>query len=55
MTGAALETQGLGGLAADVERFRQSLRVPLTRQERAVSAIRRGRAHRPPVQLEFTR
>jgi hypothetical protein len=43
MTAAALESQGLGHLAADVERFRQSLKVPLTRQERAVTAIRRGR------------
>ena len=52
-TGAALESQGLGGLAADVERFRQSLRVPLPRQERAVVTIRRGRAE--PVQMEFAR
>jgi hypothetical protein len=55
MTGAALENQGLGSLAADVERFRQSLRVPMTRQERAVTALRRGRVERPPVQLEFVR
>jgi hypothetical protein len=55
MTGTALESQGLRGLAAEVERFRQSLRVPLTRQERAVTVIRRGRVERPPVQLEFTR
>ncbi len=55
MTSTALENQGLGGLAADVERFRQSLTVPLTRQERAVTAIRRGRAERSPLQLEFTR
>jgi hypothetical protein len=48
-------TVHLGRLAADVERFRQSLKVPLTRQERAVTTIRRGRAERPPVQLEFTR
>jgi HAMP domain-containing protein len=40
MTAAALESQGLGALAVDVERFRQSLRVPLTRRERAVTAIR---------------
>jgi hypothetical protein len=26
--GAALQSQGFGGLAAQVERFRQSLRVP---------------------------
>jgi hypothetical protein len=55
MTGIALESQGLGGLAADVERFRQSLNVSLTRQERAVTAITRGRAELPPVQLEFAR
>ena len=54
-TAAALESQGLGHLAADVERFRQSLKVPLTRQERAVTAIRRGRVARPPVQLELVR
>ncbi len=28
---------------------------PLTRQERAVTAVSRGRADRPPVQLEFSR
>jgi Relaxase/Mobilisation nuclease domain len=55
VTGAALESQGLHSLAADVERFRQSLRAPLTRRERAVEAITRGRAERPPVQLEFAR
>jgi hypothetical protein len=55
MTGAALESQGLGGLAAEVERFRQSLRVPLTRQERAVATIRRARVERPPVQLALVR
>jgi hypothetical protein len=55
MTGAELESQGLGQLAADVEQFRQSLRVPPTRHERAVAAIRRARAERPPVQLEFAR
>jgi hypothetical protein len=55
MTAAALESQGLGHLAADVERFRQSLKVPLTRQERAVTAIRRGRVERLPMQPEFAR
>jgi hypothetical protein len=55
MTGAALESQGLGGLAAEVERFRQSLRVPMTRQERAVATIRRARVERPPVQLALVR
>jgi hypothetical protein len=54
-TAAALESQGLGHLAADVERFRQSLKVPLTRHEPAMTAIRRGRAERPPVQLELGR
>jgi hypothetical protein len=55
MTGAALQGQGLGDLADDVERFRQSLRVPRTRHERAVLAITRGSVERPPVQLEFAR
>jgi hypothetical protein len=55
MTAAALESQGQDGLADDVERFRQSLRVPLTRQERAVTTNRRGRQERPPVQPELTR
>jgi hypothetical protein len=55
LTGAALESQGLGALAADVERFRQSLKVPMTRQERAVATNRRARVVRPPVQLEFGR
>jgi hypothetical protein len=54
MIGAALESQGLGGLAADVERFRQLLRVPLT-QERTMTALRRGHAERPPMQLEFVK
>lgn len=54
-TAAALKSQGLGDLAGDVEQFRQSLKVPLTRHERAVTAIRRGRAERPPVQLELGR
>jgi type IV secretory pathway VirD2 relaxase len=52
---AELESQGLGYLAADVERFRQSLRVPLTLEERAVTEIRRGRTERPPMQTEFAR
>jgi|SRR5580658_6645926 hypothetical protein len=55
MTSAALESQGLGALAADVERFRQSLKVPMTWQERTVATIRRARAERLPVQLEFAR
>jgi hypothetical protein len=55
MTGTALKNQGLGALAADVERFRRSLRVPVPRQERAATAVRGGRTERPPMQLEFTR
>jgi hypothetical protein len=54
-TGAVLERQGLGGLAAEVERFRQSLRVPKTRSERAELALRRDRAERSPEQLEMMR
>jgi hypothetical protein len=56
MIGAELERQGFGRLAADVERFRQSLKVPLTRQEQVETAVRRDRVERPPVQeLEFAR
>jgi hypothetical protein len=55
MTAAALESQGLGHLAADVERFRQSLKVPLTRQERAVKTIGRDHVERLQMQMEFTR
>jgi len=55
MTRAELESQGLSRLAADVERFRESLRIPLTRHERAVTAINRGREERRPMQLELTR
>ncbi|MDP9007955.1 MAG: relaxase/mobilization nuclease domain-containing protein [Pseudomonadota bacterium] len=55
-TSAQLERQGLGSLAADVERFRQSLKVPLTRQERAETIARRGSVDRSPVQqLELAR
>ena len=55
MTRAELERQGLGRLAADVERFRQSLKVPLTRQERVVTGVKRDRIARPPVQIDFAR
>jgi hypothetical protein len=55
MTREGLEIQGLGRLADDVERFRQSLRVSLTRQERAETAIRQLRVERPPAQIEFGR
>jgi hypothetical protein len=54
-TREGLESQGLGRLADDVERFRQSLRVSLSRQERAETAIRQGRVVRPPAQIEFAR
>jgi hypothetical protein len=55
LTSAELERQGLGALAADVEGFRQSLRVALSRQERAESAVRRDRVERPPAQIEFAK
>ena len=55
MTREGLEIQGLGRLADDVERFRQSLKVSLTRQERAETAIRQLRIERPPAQIEFGR
>jgi hypothetical protein len=55
MTRTELESQGLSHLAADVARFRQSLKVSLTQQERAESAVRRDRVQRPPAQIEFAR
>jgi hypothetical protein len=54
-TSAELERQGLGGLAVEVERFRQSLKVPMTRQERALTVASRSRAERPQMQMEFER
>jgi hypothetical protein len=54
-TRSNLESQGLYGLAAEVEQFRQSLRVPLTREERACAAAERVQAERAPPQLEFGR
>lgn len=54
-TREGLESQGLGRLADDVERFRQSLKVSLTRQERAETSIRQRRVERPPAQIEFGR
>jgi hypothetical protein len=42
MTGVELKSQNLGSLGADVERFRQSLQVPLTKQERSAMAVRPG-------------
>jgi hypothetical protein len=49
-TSTALEYQGYRGLAAEVEQFRQSLQIPLTREERAVAAA--ARAHSEPVPLQ---
>jgi len=55
-TSSALENQGFRGLAAEVERFRQSLRIPMTREERAVeTAAARVQAERLPPQHEFGR
>jgi hypothetical protein len=54
-TSSMLERQGFGGLAAEVERFRQTLRIPMTREERALASDARARAERVPVQLAFER
>ncbi len=54
-TSSTLENQGFRGLAAEVERFRQSLQIPLTREERALAAAERTHAERAPLQLEFGR
>jgi len=54
-TSSALEEQGFRGLAAEVEQFRQSLRIPVTREERALAAARRTQVARAPLQLELGR
>jgi len=54
-TSSALEIQGFRGLAAEVEQFRQSLRIPLTREEQALAAAARAQAERAPPQLAFER
>jgi hypothetical protein len=55
-TSSALEKQGFRGLAAEVEQFRQSLRIPVTKEERALAAAAaRVQADRVPLQLEFAR
>jgi hypothetical protein len=52
-TSLALENQGLRGLAAEVEQFRQSLRNSMTRAERALAEAARAQAEQAPLQLEF--
>ena len=54
-TRLALENQGLRGLAAEVERFRQSLQMPLTREERALAAAERAYREHVPLQHGFER
>jgi hypothetical protein len=55
-TSSALENQGFRGLAAEVERFRQSLRIHMTREERALAAAAaREHGERVPLPLEFAR
>jgi hypothetical protein len=53
-TARTLGAQGLRELASEVEQFRQSLRVPLTRQERYAATARR-REDRSPRQLNLLR
>jgi hypothetical protein len=53
-TARTLRAQGLRELASEVEQFRQSLRVPLTRQERDAATARR-REDRSPRQLDLLR
>lgn len=50
-----LERQGFGRIATEVERFRQSLSIPKTRDERALAMAVRAHAERVPLQLEFVR
>jgi hypothetical protein len=53
-TGRTLYAQDLRELAAEVEQFRQCLRIPITRHERA-AAIARLREDRSPRQLDLLR
>jgi hypothetical protein len=53
-TGRTLQAQGLRELASEVERFRQSLRIPITRYERDPARGRAGE-DRSPRQLELLR
>jgi hypothetical protein len=50
-TGRTLHAQGLRGLAAEVEQFRQSLRVPITRYESELAMSQKA----GPRQLELLR
>jgi hypothetical protein len=52
--GRTLHAQGLGKLAAEVEQFRQSFRVPITRHERDAATVRR-REDQSPRQLDSLR
>ena len=54
-TGITLRSQGLTPLAREVEQFRQGLRIPLTRAERAVKAMKHAQAQRAPQQLDLVR
>jgi relaxase-like protein len=54
-TSAELERQGLGRLAADVERFRQSLTVPMTKAKGTHTAVSRNSLKSPPAQLELAK
>jgi hypothetical protein len=53
-TGHTLRAQGLRMLAAEVEQFRQSLRIPVTRYERD-TATGSGRENHSPRQLDLLR
>ncbi len=54
-TSAALENQGYRSLAAEVERFRQSLRIPMTREEQASAVAAPAHGEPVPLQPEFGR
>jgi hypothetical protein len=55
-TSSTLENQGFRGLAAEVEQFRQTLRIPMTREERALAAAAaRAQTERAPPRLAFER
>jgi hypothetical protein len=52
---ATLEHQGQRALAAEVEGFWQSLKIPRAREGRAIAEAMRTHAERTPMQLELVR
>jgi hypothetical protein len=54
-TGRVLRSHGFGGLASEVEQFRQTLRIPRTRYEREAAARQLAHSERQPRQCDWVR